>query len=87
MEPKDNYFHIPATGLHLEPDESSPHHIPLFLSHKLILPFMPQSSRWSSSLTKILCAFITSSMHAIYSTHLIILDLIILIIFCEEYKF
>jgi len=51
----------------------------------IIIPFIPRSSKWSSIPIVILYAFFIFPIHATWSA-LLILDLITIIISCQEYK-
>jgi hypothetical protein len=79
-----------AIGLYHEPCESNTHKeydykIILILSSHLLLG--PQGGIFSSGFpAKILCAFHTSYLRTTHSTHLILLELMTLITFDEEYK-
>jgi hypothetical protein len=93
MEPEDSlpYSQEPSTGLHSEPDRSSPYYPVLSLLRSILLLSTHLRLGFLSGLfpsgfpTNILYAFLFSS-RATCRTHLILLDLIILIMFGEEYK-
>jgi hypothetical protein len=93
MEPESSLLcsQEPATGPYTEPDNSSHTLQPFFLRFILILSSY-LCSGLSSGLfasgfpTKILYAFLISTIHAICSAYLILHDLIILIIPGEKYK-
>jgi hypothetical protein len=81
-----------STCSYPEPDQSSPHH-PHPTSSRSILILctnlrlgLPSGLFPSGFLTNNLYAFLFSPIHATWHTHLILLDLIILIILDEEYK-
>jgi hypothetical protein len=72
----------------MNPVHILPPYFPKIDSH-IIFHSTPRTSKWSlhfRCLTKILLAFLISSMRATFSTHLIHLDLITLIIFGGPYK-
>jgi hypothetical protein len=79
-----------STGRCPEPDQSSPYHTILFLLRSiLILSYhlrlvLPNGLFPSGFPTKILYAPVFSHMRATCPTHLILLDLVILIILGEE---
>jgi hypothetical protein len=90
MEPEDSSqcSQGPATSRYTEPDESN-QHLPNHTSLRSILilssnlPLGLPIGRFPSGFpTKIVYAFVISPCH----THLILLDMTILIIFGEEYK-
>jgi hypothetical protein len=70
----------PATGPYPEPDESSLHPIPLTSAEIVILPSGP-TPRCKTY------AFLVSPVRATCPAHLILLDLITLLIFVEEYNY
>jgi len=80
MEPE------PATGTDSEPDESIHILTPLLL-HPLIL-FTPRHPICPTSgfQTKILYAFLVSTIRGTCHAHTLLHDMITPIIFCEEYK-
>ena len=92
MEPERSLPRLqePSTCLYSEPDHSSsrpPFHF-LKINFYNILPFTPGSFKWSLSLRLPHQTPISTTpvpIRAACSAHLIILDLITLIIFIEEY--
>jgi hypothetical protein len=81
----------PAIGLYVEPVEynADPHnlfHTIMLSSHICLILPSGQMVSYSDFSTRILYILLISRMHAICSTHLIILDLINLMICGEEYK-
>jgi hypothetical protein len=82
----------PSTGPYSEPDRSSPYHpIPSYLRSILILSIhlrlcLPSGLFPSGFPTDILYASLFSPIRATCPTHLILLDLIILIMLGEEYE-
>jgi hypothetical protein len=80
----------PAIGPPPEPDESNPHPLTVSLRSILILSYLclglPSGLFPSGFPAKILYTFLTSNMHATCPNNPILLDLITLIIFGEEYK-
>jgi hypothetical protein len=79
-----------STGPYSEPDRPSPHH-PLSPRWILILSIhphlgLPSGLLFSGFPTNILNAFLFSLIRATCPGHFVLLDLIILIMFCKEYK-
>ena len=83
------YSHVPATCPYPEIAQSSP--CPHFLTIHLniILPSIPEPSKWSLFLrfpTETLYAPLLSAISVTYHAHYILLDLIARITFGEEYR-